>query len=130
MCLLEDTIPTYDVANDFCDCFCSVRQLGSIVTAQELGDYLPEVEELETRFIVLNVKFQVSMTLKVHVVLHHFKQYFEMTVLTLRDTSGEYTETCHSTLRKEEEIHGTSITRQVGTPIHQYLSLRSSTQFH
>ena len=47
--------------------------------------------------------------------------------LSLKDTNGEFTETCHSTLRKEEEQHGLRIVRKLGTPIHQYRSKKMLT---
>ena len=62
---------------------------------------------------------------KVHVVVHHYKFYFESTGKTLKETNGEFTETCHSTLRKSEECHGQKVVRKIGTPIHQYQSLKS-----
>ena len=43
--------------------------------------------------------------------------------------NGEFTESCHSSLRKSEEMHGLSITRQLGTPIHQQRSIQSLTFF-
>ena len=67
------------------------------------------------------------MTLKVHVVIDHYKFYFESTGKTLRETNGEFTETCHHTLRKSEECHGQKIVRKIATPIHQYQSLKSIT---
>ena len=48
----------------------------------------------------------------------------ETTGETFKETNGEFTETAHSTLRKEEEVHNLKIVRKVGTPIHQYRSLK------
>ena len=49
------------------------------------------------------------MTLKVHIVLHHYQYYFETTGETFKETNGEFTETAHSTLRKEVQDENTII---------------------
>ena len=58
------------------------------------------------------------MTLKVHVIIHHIPQYFQMTNTTMKDTNGEFVETLHSTLRIHEENHGYKIVRRLGTKSH------------
>ena len=75
-------------------------------------------------------KYQLSMTLKVHVAIHHYAFYFSNTGQTFCTTNGEYTETCHSTLRISEETHGLKVVRKIGTPIHQYRSLKSLTMYN
>ena len=58
------------------------------------------------------------MTLKFHVILHQFTQYFELTNSTMKDTNGEFVETLHSSLRIHEEKHGFKIVRKLGTATH------------
>ena len=70
------------------------------------------------------------MTLKVHVAIHHYAFYFSNTGQTFCTTNGEYTETCHSTLRISEETHGLKVVRKIGTPINQYRSLKSLTMYN
>ena len=70
------------------------------------------------------------MTLKIHVILHHYKYYFETTGQTFKFTNGEFTESCHSSLRKSETTHGLRIVKKLGTPIHQQRSLQSLTFFN
>ena len=65
------------------------------------------------------------MTLKIHVVIHHIPQYFEMTNTTMRDTNGEFVETLHSTLRLHEEHHGFKVVRRFGSNIHLKKALSS-----
>ena len=50
--------------------------------------------------------------------------------LSLKDTNGEFTETCQSTLRKEEEPHGLRIVGKLGTPINQYRSKKMLTLYN
>ena len=35
--------------------------------------------------------------LKVHIIIHHYIQYFEITGTNLKLTNGEFTESCYST---------------------------------
>ena len=72
-----------------------------------------------------NENFNLSMTLKIHVILDHYKYYFEETGTNFRHTNGEFTESCHSTLRKSEETHNLKIVKQMGTSIHHKKSLQS-----
>ena len=50
--------------------------------------------------------------------------------MTFKETNGEYTETAHQTLRKEEGQRGMGIVRKVATPIHHYRSLKLLTIFN
>ena len=63
------------------------------------------------------------------ILIAHQRHYFEEMGETLKDTNGEFTETCHSTLRISEERHGLKIVRKVGTPIHQYKGCKKNNQF-
>ena len=87
--------------------------------SKQLGDYTTVRNEFEEHFYNLFHKYNLNMSLKVHVVLHHYAYYFENTGETFKETNGEFHETCHSTLRKEEEEHGLKTVRKIGTPIHQ-----------
>ena len=42
------------------------------------------------------------MTLKTHVILHHYGFYFSITGKTIKDTNGE---ALHNTLRIHEDVH-------------------------
>ena len=63
-------------------------------------------------------------------MLHHYQYYFDNTGVTFKETNGEYTETAHQTLRKEEGQRGMGIVRKVATPIHHYRSLKVLTIFN
>ena len=43
------------------------------------------------------------MTLEIHVISDHYEYYFSKSEETLRHSNGEFTESCHSSLRKYEE---------------------------
>ena len=46
------------------------------------------------------------MHLKTHVIIHHYKFYFENTGKTMRDTNGEFVEGAHHSVRVFEDNHG------------------------
>ena len=65
------------------------------------------------------------MTLKIHVIVHHYKDYFEWTSKTMRYTNAEFIETAHSTFKMSERIHKFKISRKIGTLIHKEMALKS-----
>ena len=58
------------------------------------------------------------MPLKVHVIIHHCEEYFEMKGQTMKFTNGEFVETVHQSLKRHENVHAFSIVRRKGTPVH------------
>ena len=95
---------------------------------KELGNFREVILNFRFFFILHDIH-QLSMTLKIHVILDHYSYYFEKTKQTFKDTSREYIESCHSTLRKEEEEHNLKVVRRIGTPIHIVKSAKSLTIF-
>ena len=81
--------------------------------------------DFKTNFEYLNEEFKLSMTLKIHVILEHYSDYFRWTGKTMKFTNAEFTETAHSTFKMSERIHKFKITRKIGTPIHKELALKS-----
>ena len=65
------------------------------------------------------------MTLKIHVIVDHYTDYFEWTSKTMRYTNAEFTETAHSTFKMSERIHKFKISRKIGTPMHNEMALKS-----
>ena len=59
-----------------------------------------------------------------------YSNYFEKTGLTFRHTNGEFTESCHSTLRQSEEKQGLDVKKALGTPVHQSRSWHSLVIFN
>ena len=72
-----------------------------------------------------NMEFELSMTLKTHIIIHHYLYFFQTTRKTMRFTNGEFHESCHSSLRMSEERSNFKVKRKLGTPIHQYKSCQS-----
>ena len=70
------------------------------------------------------------MTLKIHVIIHNYAYYFELSRLTFRDTNGEFSEAIHSSLRIHEERVGFKVVKKMGTIIHLQKSLQSLSTFN
>ena len=68
--------------------------------------------------MVLFEKYNLSWTLKIHVILDHYSTYFEITGKRMRHTNGEFPEGAHSTLRKHEERHGFKVKKGLGSQGH------------
>ena len=81
-------------------------------------------------FNYLYDNFDLNMTYKVHVIIHHFKTYFEMTNTTMRDTNGEFVDTLHSSLRIHEENHGFKVVRKLGSATHLRKAKQSLVMFN
>ena len=93
-------------------------------------DYQIILNDFERNFDYLYDNIDLNMTLKVHVILHHFSQYFDITNSTMRDTNGEFVETLHSSLHIHEENHGYKVVRKLGTQVHLKKAKNSLTSFN
>ena len=102
---LEATLPTYEVAVDFTNYLRSIRDIHQVCLAKEvdLEKSKKVLEDVSSKFYHLFMEHNLNMTLKVHIILHHYQSYFEKYGKTMRHTNGEFTESCYSTLRKSEE---------------------------
>ena len=65
---------------------------------------------------LISENFHLSMTLKVHIILHHYHDYFDWTGRTMRFTNGEFVESSNYSFKKEERTHGFKVKRAIGTP--------------
>ena len=109
----------------------NLRELHMVCLENEIDpDYILILDDFENNFNHLYENIELNMTLKVHVILHHFTQYFELTNSTMKDTNGEFVETLHSSLRIHEEKHGFKIVRKLGTATHLKKSKNSLVSFN
>ena len=63
------------------------------------------IQNLGNVFQQLQAKFDLSLPLKMHVILHHYMEFFESFGETLLTYSDEVTEAMHSQIRLFEEAH-------------------------
>ena len=57
-------------------------------------------------FYFLYNMYNLSMTIKVLIILHHYLFYFTKMGKNVKDTNGEFGETCHSTIKRFEKLKG------------------------
>ena len=103
-------------------CWSTVAEL---YVAEELGHCQAVLYDFKTNFDYLYEEFHLPMTIKIHVILDHYQDYFKWTNKTMRLTNEEFTETAHSTFKMSERIHRFKIFRKIGTLVHKDMALKS-----
>ena len=64
---------------------------------QHQGNVHDQTEKSCPTFEELYYQEGLNMPLKVHVIVHHFSEYFELKGETMKFTNGEFVETVHQT---------------------------------
>ena len=75
----KDLLPNKEVAKDFTTFLHKTRELHKMCIGKELGEYEKVIDEFSESFFVLYDKHGVNMPLKTHVIIDHYKFYFEDT---------------------------------------------------
>ena len=83
------------------------------------------IVRLDNIFQLLQARFDLSMPLKVHVILHHYMDFFETSGETLLSYSDEITEAMHSQIRLFEDAHR-YINNKKGSSSHARMQHRST----
>ena len=73
--------------------------------------------------------FDISETLKMHIILDHYKDHMRRTGQTLLKTTAEWTEATQSSLRKFEEYHY-YIRKTIGTEEQKSTQNKSTVHFN
>ena len=102
---LETILPNFEVSLFFTNFLIRIRELHRMCVAQQLELYAEVLSDFIEKFFPLFENFGLNMTLKIHAIVHHY-EYFLTGLEPHPDTNGEFTESCHITLRKSEETHG------------------------
>ena len=128
--MLENILP--EEASPFITYMRSIRELHRmcITSDFENEDYILIILKFENDFNYLYDMFGLNMTLKIHIIIHHYARYFEETGTNFRDTNGEYTEAIHSSLKIHERNHNFTTKRKLGTPHHRERALQSHTSYN
>ena len=104
----------------------TIKNVHLLSTAKTLPEnYKNILADFRKKFDYLYYNFNLSMTLKIHVIYHHFEDYFELSGETLQTKTTEYTESTHSKLRVHEEVHGYRVVKHLGTNHHVEKSMNS-----
>ena len=83
------------------------------------------IGQLDSIFQRLQARFDLSMPLKVHVILHHYMDFFESFGETLLSYSDKITEAMHSQIRLFEDAHR-CINNKKGSSSHAKIQHRST----
>ena len=75
--ILENKLPVS--ASSFINYFRAIRNLHELCVSEELGDFYNVLHDFKVNFEFLNEEFLLPMTLKIHIILHHYSDYFEWT---------------------------------------------------
>ena len=121
--MLEYSLPFDSI--QFFKFLSSIRTIHELCTARVLKNFNDVIEEFKRNFYFLYENVGLNMTLKIHIILDHYKDYFEWTAKTFRHTNGEFVESSHYTIKKEEATHGFKVKRTIGTPGHLEKSFKS-----
>ena len=109
---------------------CNLRNLEQLNIAVNLKRLDKEliagiIDRLGNIFQRLQARFDLSMPLKVHVILHHYLEFFETFGETLLTYSDEITEAMHSQIRLFEDAHR-YVNNQKGSNSHAKMQHRST----
>ena len=107
--------------------FKTIRDLHKTCTAKILDTTETQrvIDSFTNQFYHLFMEYNLSMTLKVHIIIHHYQYFFEKSGKTMKMTNGEFVETCHYSLKQSEDIHGLKVKKKLGTPMHMQKSWQS-----
>ena len=74
LCNLENSLPV--TASCFINYLRSLRNLHKLCVAETLGDFQSVIFDFKTNFDFLYEEFNLPMTLKIHVLIDHYSDYF------------------------------------------------------
>ena len=123
LCQLEGDLP--EDATPFISYLRSIRSLHQLCTGRDLEDQQLILYDFSVNFNYLHDNFGLNMTMKVHIILHHYQDYFDWTGKTMRFTNGEFVESTHYSIKNEEKTHNFKVKRLMGTPKHLGKSMKS-----
>ena len=84
----------------------------------------------EVNFWYLHEQYQLSMTLKVHVIIDHYVWYFKQMNKNFYETNGEYLEAVHYSLDGLEKTRNLKVKRNLGSDEHLKRALKSHIFFN
>ena len=88
------------------------------------------IDEFKCKFDTLYDKFKMNMTLKIHVIVDHYGDYFKETGKNFRFTNGEHHEAIHHAIKVFEAKKGFNQKKNLGSLIHQAKCLQSIVTFN
>lgn len=107
-----------DAFKEFRDVFLAIRDLHKMCNEEVLSNsYHKVIDKFRTAWFALTDEYSVSTTPKVHILLDHLEDYFDVSEVTLLKTSDELCEHMHSYLHKRL-IKSFYVVKDVSNPSH------------
>ena len=110
----------------------SIKELHSATVSKDFSLERCEsaVFNFEINFWYLHDMYQLSMTLKVHVIIDHYIWYFKEMNKNFYETNGEYVEAVHYSLDGHEKTRNLKVKRNLGSDEHLKRALKSHISFN
>ena len=101
---LRDLLP--ENLHIFVDALKQVKEIYRIAHATTVEvDHREKIELFRNTWLTLMRDYGQTMPLKIHLILDHLSDYFEMEGKTLRNTNDQFIESCHAKVRKFFDNH-------------------------
>ena len=85
----------------------SIKEVHKMCISDKFDEnYQVLIDEFKSKFDTIYGKFKVNMTLKIHVIVDHYGDYFKETGNFFRFTNGEHHEAIHHSLKVFEAKKG------------------------
>ena len=102
--LLREFLP--ENLHTFVDALEEVKEIYRMARATTVEiNHREKIELFRNTWLTLMQDFGQTMPLKVHIILDHLSDYFEMEGKTLRNTNDQFIEACHAKVRKFFDNH-------------------------
>ena len=88
------------------------------------------IDEFKCKFNKMYEEFKLPMTLKIHVIVDHYADYFKETGKNFRLTNGEHHEAIHHQIKSFESKKNLHMKKNLGSLIHQAKCLQSISAFN
>ena len=72
----------------------------------------------------------MNMTLKIHIIIDHYEDFFRMTGKTMKNINGEHHEAIHHLIKDFERKRGFYMRKNLGGLIHMQKSLQSISTYN
>ena len=100
-------------------------------TADKLSeDYCQILKDFKDSFEICYELFDMNMTLKIHIIIDHYEDFFRMTGKTMKNINGEHHEAIHHLIKDFERKRGFYMRKNLGGLIHMQKSLQSISTFN
>ena len=127
--LLRDFLPQN--LHTFVDALEQIKDIYRMAHATTVEiDHREKIELFRNTWLTLMQDHGQTMPLKVHIILDHLSDYFELESKTLRNTNDQFIEACHSKVRKFFDNHPNFNHKDKSTDIYGDAILTAITHFN